>query len=135
MKKLLWMVSSVALLGLSACTVKPLVRPGIAYFPTTNKTVVAKTIRQVAKDSKFEVVDEKPGVVEVVYPTDKRARKFQARFAVQYTNKSVQVVYLDSRGLDEGDCYQSERGVCVHRNVGRWMGNLQKRIKDSLNAQ
>ena len=134
MKKLLWTVSAVALLGVSACTVKPLVRPGTAYFPTTRPTIVAKTVNQVAQESGFNVVDQKPGVIEVVYPTDKRANQFQARFAVHYTTKSVQVKYLDSRGLDESDCYQSSRGVCVHRNVGRWMGNLQKRIKDRLNT-
>ena len=82
---------------------------------------------------KWGVCSDEPGKVTVIYPTNTRAKQYQAVVSVTYADGYFKVDYVSSRGLnEERGCKDNPNAVCVHRNVNRWIANLGKDIVNLL---
>ena len=88
-------------------------------------------VRNAAAARDWRIVSDNTGLMQLAYPANPaRARKFEALIQVRYDAKSYQVSYLSSRGLGENrNCAPATKSYdpnarCIHRNVNRWMNNL-----------
>lgn len=106
-----------------------------------NSGEIHNAVLQAAKLRHWRVVRDEPGAVTLAYPTGKKAAAFEATVRVTYDDKTFQVAYLSSRGLNEKKgCYDGSNGfrediVCAHRNVNNWMINLDRDIRRFLNPK
>lgn len=99
-------------------------------------------IIRAAQLRKWRIVSDQPGVVTLAYPGSAKAIHFEAIVKVTYDARRYKVSYVSSRGLDEKKgCVNpelksknkyDENAICIHRNVNRWMNNLNADILDAL---
>ena len=99
-------------------------------------------IIRAAQLRKWRIVSDQPGVVTLAYPGSAKAIHFEAIVKVTYDARRYNVSYVSSRGLDEKKgCVNpelksknkyDENAICIHRNVNRWMNNLNADILDAL---
>lgn len=129
---------------LSGCGVTtPLINPQEQSAPAQiSQSQMHNAIIRAAQLRKWRIVSDRPGVVTLAYPGSAKAIHFEAIVKVTYNAQRYKVSYVSSRGLDErkgcvnselkGNNKYDENALCVHRNVNRWMNNLNADILDAL---
>ena len=108
------------------------------YIPPEQPVVYnldAKDVRAAivaaAQAGRWRIASDQPGVMELAYPSNARAAKYEATFAVRYTDKSYKIEYVRSRGLDEKlNCEGAT--PCLHRNASKWTTTLNRGIQRKL---
>lgn len=99
-----------------------------ASLPTSE---VRSAIITAALSRQWRIVSEEPGVITLAYPSNARSAKYELTVVVHHADKSYKIDYARSRGLDEKvNCEGTT--PCVHRNVNRWIANLNQDIKREL---
>ena len=134
-RKSLVAASLAAALLLSGCgTTTPLKNPE----PTTiTVEATPANVRDAIIDSAYSrnwrIVNQRSGEVQLAYPSGAKAQHFEAIVKVTYSADQYAISYMSSRGLDERiGCGSHEDVTCLHRNVNRWMNNLNKDILSRL---
>ena len=134
-------VSCLLLTGCGVTT--PLVNPQEQNAPVQiTQSQMHNAIIYAAQLRKWRIVSDQPGVVTLAYPGSAKAIHFEAIVKVTYNALRYKVSYVSSRGLNEkkgcmnselkGKNKYDENAICVHRNVNRWMNNLNADILDAL---
>ena len=135
------LASSLLLTGCGVTT--PLVNPQEQSAPAQiTQSQMHNAIIRAAQLRKWRIVSDQPGVVTLAYPGSAKAIHFEAIVKVTYDARRYKVSYVSSRGLDEKKgCVNpelkiknkyDENAICIHRNVNRWMNNLNADILDAL---
>lgn len=88
-------------------------------------------VRNAAASRDWRIVSDQKGLMQLAYPANPaKAQHFEALVQVKYSADRYQVSYLSSRGLGERtNCALATQSSdpnarCIHRNVNRWMNNL-----------
>lgn len=90
---------------------------------------VRDAIIESAYARKWRIVNQRSGEIQLAYPDNAKSLQFEALVKVTYSADQYAISYISSRGLDERIGCGSHEGVtCLHRNVNRWMNNLNKDI-------
>lgn len=99
---------------------------------------VRQAILSSAKQNKWAVAAEAPGVVSLVYPA-KAGGKYELVMNVYFDRDSFRIRYVSSRNLDVRPCYASSSyrqytyyKVCGHRNVNAWVDRLEQSVVNQL---
>lgn len=105
----------------------------IAYALTQDQ--VRQTIVTSALARNWRIVEQGPSELRLAYPSGTRSQKYEVLAKVSFSDTQYAVSYLSSRGLDEKtSCSSSPIGICAHKNVNRWLLNLDHDIARRLNA-
>lgn len=128
---------------LSGCGASvPIQKMPVEYLPASCQSAdIHGAVLQAAQARRWRVVRDEPGAVTLAYPTGKKAQAFEATVRVNYDDKTFRIEYLSSRGLDERQgCNDGTQGyrediVCAHRNINKWMANLDRDIQRFLTAE
>lgn len=92
---------------------------------------VRAAILSAAQKRHWRIVSDQSDVIELAYPSNARSSKYEVIFAVHYTDRSYNIAYVSSRGLDEKlNCKGAT--PCLHRNVNKWVANLNMDIQSAL---
>jgi hypothetical protein len=116
---------ALALLGLAACTSKPLLQPEV-------KLPAEREFSQVQlQQAIVSALEARRWQVERVEPTQILAsiavrQRHHARVSIDYSPFGFQIRYRDSQGLE----YEDGK---IHRNYNRWVNNLRAEILQRLN--
>ncbi len=116
---------ALALLGLTACTSKPLLQPQV-QLPTERE--YSQVQLQQAIVSALEALHwqvDKIEPAQILASINVRQRHL-ANIGIDYNPSGFHIHYRDSRGLD----YEDGK---IHRNYNRWINNLRAEILHQLN--
>lgn len=122
MKRLLILV---LLLGLSACTSKPLLQPETTLPANhqVSQSEMQEAIITALKVRHWRVGRIAPGQI---YAAISVRQRHHASIIIDYTPREFTIHYRNSQGLE----YQDGK---IHRNYNRWVNNLRAEILQQLN--
>ena len=99
-----------------------------AFLSRSKCLAIREAILKPAALRSWRIVQEAPGSVVLAYPDNQRATRYEATFEVLYSAKSYRIRYLSSYGLDEKPNCEGTT-PCLHRNVNKWVANLNMDIQ------
>ncbi len=125
-------LSAAAVMLLSGCGPTTLVLPSEQTVSANfQQSDIHAAILDAANARAWRVVSDKPGTVRLAYPSNNRATKYEATFDVVYTKTGYKIKYVKSYGLDEKPNCAGDM-PCIHRNVNKWVSNLNTDIQRFL---
>ena len=117
----------VLMLLIAGCTSKPVLNlyevtvPGSTNGKTSSIETVQSAIILAAKRKGWSPRVIKPGLIEASI----NVRSHSAKVAINYTEASYNIEYLDSHNL-------KYNGKKIHRNYNNWVVNLSRTIQQEL---
>ena len=121
-----------AVLLLAGCGATTLVLPPEQTVSANFKQAdVHKAILEAAHARSWRVVSDKSNAVRLAYPSNNRATKYEVTFDVVYSKSGYSIKYVKSYGLDEKPNCAGDM-PCIHRNVNKWVSNLNADIQRLL---
>lgn len=128
MKRLLAVLAMAGVL--TGCTSAPLHNPTPSAIPEAKTADIRSAIVTAATSRHWNIVKANSDHFLLSYPSGAKAQSFEVIVRVDYDKEGYQVSYVSSRGLDEQSADKTkDEKIHIHRNVNRWMANLNKDIQ------
>lgn len=127
------LAASAAVIVLAGCGATTLVLPPEqAVNASFSQSDIRTAILSAASVRHWRVVEDVPGRVRVSYPSNERTVNYEATFDVNYSKTGYNIKYVKSYGLGEKlNCNGTDQ-LCIHRNVSKWVANLNADIQRFL---